>query len=147
MHESTQEDRIIVGLVKTYGVKNWAKVAEELDNNGYKKKSGKQCRERWHNHLDPKITKNGWTPEEEEIMFREHKKHGNKWTLIAESLPGRTDNSIKNYFYSTIRRSLRRMNKMLGSKNSTMKMRKIKPSTLSKVFALAEGRVSAKDLD
>ena len=131
---------LISEFVQAYGTKNWAKIAEELDNNGYKKKTGKQCRERWHNHLDPLIGKKGWTVQEEQIMFEEHKKHGNKWTLIAASLPGRTDNAIKNHFYSTIRRSMRRMNKLLGSKNSTMKMRKIKPSTLSKIFALAEGR-------
>jgi hypothetical protein len=47
----------------------------------------------------------------------------------------RTDNAIKNYFYSTIRRSLRRMGKFVGSKNSTEQMKKIKPSTLSKIFA------------
>ena len=127
-------------LVQIYGMKNWAKVAEELANIGSRKKTGKQCRERWHNHLDPTIVKKGWSPEEDEIMFFEHRKHGNKWTVIAESLPGRTDNSIKNHFYSTIRRSLRRMSKVLGSKNSTSKMRSIKPSTLSKIFSLAEGR-------
>jgi hypothetical protein len=47
----------------------------------------------------------------------------------------RTDNAIKNYFYSTIRRSLRRIGKFVGSKNSTEQMKKIKPSTLSKIFA------------
>ena len=46
----------------------------------------------------------------------------------------RTDNAIKNYFYSSIRRSLRRINKYLGSKNSTMKMRQIKPTVLSLIF-------------
>jgi len=50
----------------------------------------------------------------------------------------RTDNSIKNYFYSTIRRSLRRMGKLIGSKNSTALLRKIKPSTLTKIFAEPE---------
>jgi hypothetical protein len=50
----------------------------------------------------------------------------------------RTDNSIKNYFYSTIRRSLRRMGKLIGSKNSTAVLRKIKPSTLTKIFAEPE---------
>jgi transcriptional activator Myb len=49
--------------------------------------------------------------------------------------PRRTDNAIKNYFYSTIRRSLRRMGKFVGSKNSTEQMKRIKPSTLSKIFA------------
>ena len=73
-------------------------------------------------------------------MFEAHKQFGNKWKLIAEKLPGRTDNSIKNHFYSTIRRSLRRIGKLAGSKNSTFQMRKIKPITLSKIFCLAEGR-------
>jgi len=81
---------------------------------------------RWHNHLNPEIEKKAWSRKEEEKLFELHRIHGNKWTVIAESLPGRytfdnarTDNSIKNYFYSTIRRSLRRISKFLGSKNST----------------------------
>lgn len=58
--------------------------------------------------------------------------------ITARQVPkglDRTDNAIKNYFYSTIRRSLRRMGKFVGSKNSTEQMKKIKPSTLSKIFA------------
>lgn len=73
-------------------------------------------------------------------MFEQHKIHGNKWTLITQALPGRTDNSIKNHFYSTIRRCIRRMSKTLGLKNSTVKMRIVKPSTLSILFTLAEGK-------
>lgn len=57
------------------------------------------------------------------------------WKVLQINL-NRTDNTIKNHFYSTIRRSLRRMSKHIGSKNSTKQMKYIKPSTLSKIFAI-----------
>lgn len=91
---------------------------------------------RWYNHLDPSIVKRVWTREEEDILFEEHRKNGSKWALIADKLAGRSDNDIKNHFYSTIRKSLRRVNKFLGSKDGTAKIKKIKPSTLSSVFSL-----------
>ena len=85
---------------------------------------------RWYNHLDPTIEKKGWTKKDEELLLALHKEHGNKWTIIADKMTGRyfphqhrSDNSIKNYFYSTVRRNLRRMGKLLGSKNSTGLMR------------------------
>ena len=70
-----------------------------------------QCRERWHNQLDPNIKRGPWTLEEDQLLLRAHSEHGSKWSLIAKCLPGRTDNSIKNRWNSALRRELRKMNR------------------------------------
>lgn len=64
---------------------------------------------RWHNHLDPEVKKEPLTFQEEKIIFEAQRKMGNKWADIAKVLPGRTDNVVKNYFYSTLRRELRKL--------------------------------------
>jgi hypothetical protein len=75
-------------------------------------------------------------------LFTLQKRVGNRWALIAESLPGRTDNSAKNYFYSTLRKSLRKINDFVvkfrreSTKNKNIKF--VKPSTINKIIAVCD---------
>lgn len=94
------------------GLKKWTKIANTIKSQlGIDGKTGKQCRERWQNHLDPNVKKEVWTEEEEKKIFDLQQQLGNKWSEIASFIPGRTENSVKNCFYSAIRRNLRKFNR------------------------------------
>ncbi|XP_071932587.1 uncharacterized protein [Coffea arabica] len=96
-----EEDDLIVELVGKQGNKKWSEIAKQLPG-----RIGKQCRERWHNHLNPEINKNAWTREEELILIEAHSAYGNRWAEIAKCLSGRSENSIKNHWNCSLKKKL-----------------------------------------
>ncbi|XP_062087356.1 transcription factor MYB102-like [Humulus lupulus] len=100
-----EEDQKLVDFIQKNGYGNW----RTLPKNAGLQRCGKSCRLRWTNYLRPDIKRGRFSFEEEETIIQLHSILGNKWSAIAARLPGRTDNEIKNYWNTHIRKRLLRM--------------------------------------
>ncbi|XVE97754.1 hypothetical protein REPUB_Repub03eG0046000 [Reevesia pubescens] len=92
------EDKILAAYIKAHGEGKW----RNLPKRAGLKRCGKSCRLRWLNYLRPDIKRGNISHDEEELIIRLHNLLGNRWSLIAGRLPGRTDNEIKNYWNTTL---------------------------------------------
>ncbi|KAF3439664.1 hypothetical protein FNV43_RR17942 [Rhamnella rubrinervis] len=104
---SAEEDSILLNHIQTHGQGKWRDVSHRAGL----KQCGKSCRLRWLNYLRPDIKRGNITIEEEDLILRLHKLLGNRWSLIAGRLPGRTDNEIKNYWNTYLSKRLAQVNK------------------------------------
>ncbi|KAL2250672.1 transcription factor MYB27 [Sesamum indicum] len=95
-----EEDEQLASAVAVLGERRWDALAKASGL----KRSGKSCRLRWMNYLRPNLKHGNISAEEERVIIELHEKWGNKWSRIARRLPGRTDNEIKNYWRSYLKR-------------------------------------------
>jgi hypothetical protein len=116
---SKEEDKALISIVSAHGTKKWKNTYIHMIRAiPTFEKTSKQCRERWHNYLNPDILKTRWTEQEIDTLFEGHIKYGTKWSLIGRMLTGRTDNAIKNVYYCKMRKLVRRIAKFTIDQDS-----------------------------
>nr|WCJ13042.1 MYB protein [Paeonia delavayi] len=111
---TAEEDRKLAECIEIHGAKRWKTIAVKSGLN----RCGKSCRLRWLNYLRPNIKRGNISDEEEDLILRLHKLLGNRWSLIAGRLPGRTDNEIKNYWNSHLSKKINQKEKTVETTSS-----------------------------
>lgn len=103
-----QEDEFLRSIIMGRGTKAWTSIAQELNmqlHQGQYVRHGKQCRERWFNHLDPQLRKGNWSASEDLLLLEKQLEMGNRWSDISKLLAGRNENSVKNRWKSMVRKA------------------------------------------
>ncbi|KAL4297170.1 hypothetical protein GQ457_12G028980 [Hibiscus cannabinus] len=120
-----QEDLILNNFVHLFGDRRWDFIAKVSGLN----RTGKSCRLRWVNYLHPGLIRGKMTPQEERLVLELHAKWGNRWSRIARKLPGRTDNQIKNYWRTHMRKKAQQKKKAMSPSSSSSSNSHSSPSS------------------
>ncbi|KAK1435169.1 hypothetical protein QVD17_00929 [Tagetes erecta] len=112
---SPEEDDKLMNYMVTNGQGCWSDIAR----NAGLQRCGKSCRLRWINYLRPDLKRGAFSPQEEEVIIHLHSLLGNRWSQIAARLPGRTDNEIKNFWNSTVKKRLKKTTSNSSSPNTS----------------------------
>ncbi|OMJ78982.1 hypothetical protein SteCoe_21111 [Stentor coeruleus] len=105
-----EDDLHLKEIATRYNAKDWKKIAQEVSQRISQERTAKQCRERWMHHIKRYTAEASWTESEAELLFILQKSTGSRWSRIAPFFPSKSANDIKNYFYATVRRNIRRFN-------------------------------------
>lgn len=140
-----KEDQALRKLVSEFPNISWSEIAKLFSEN-VGVRTSKQCRERWVNYLEPGISFKKYSIKEQELVFMYSKIYGNHWSKIAKELKGRTENSVKNFFYSTIRKNLRRTCKIFQV-NCNKKIEELADDPLLKDLLICTSKENLKKLN
>ncbi|KAL3813308.1 hypothetical protein ACJIZ3_014576 [Penstemon smallii] len=99
---TNEEDQKLIDYIKIHGEGDW----RTLPKAAGLQRCGKSCRLRWINYLKPDIKRGNFGEGEDDLIIKLHALLGNRWSLIAGRLPGRTDNEVKNYWNSNLKKKL-----------------------------------------
>ncbi|MED6131211.1 hypothetical protein PIB30_007901 [Stylosanthes scabra] len=134
-----EEDSALLNHITTYGEGHWNSVARSAGL----KRTGKSCRLRWLNYLRPNVRRGNITLEEQLLILDLHSRWGNRWSKIAEQLPGRTDNEIKNYWRTRVVKQAKQLKCDVNSKQFRDALRYVwMPRLVEQIQAQAKSSTS-----